>query len=102
MCIRDRELAIAQAKRTGAVLVLATDPDADRVGVAVRTKDDSFVLLSGNEIGLLLMDYVLGTKDARGELSDGSFCVSTVVSSRLTEAISERYGTCLLYTSRCV
>lgn len=87
------ELAIAQAKRTGAVLVLATDPDADRVGVAVRTKDDSFVLLTGNEIGLLLMDYVLGTKDARGELSDGSFCVSTVVSSRLTEAISERYGT---------
>ncbi len=87
------ELAIAQAKRTGAVLVLATDPDADRVGIAVRTKDGEFVLLSGNEIGLLLMDYVLGTKDARGELSDGAFCVSTVVSSRLTEAISEHYGT---------
>ncbi len=87
------ELAIAQAKRTGAVLVLATDPDADRVGVAVRTQDDAFVLLSGNEIGLLLMDYVLGTKDARGELGDGSFCVSTIVSSRLTEAISEHYGT---------
>lgn len=87
------ELAIALAKKTGSDLVLATDPDADRVGVAVRTKDDTFVLLSGNEIGLLLMDYVLGTKDARGELSDGSFCVSTIVSSRLTEAISEHYGT---------
>lgn len=87
------ELAIAQAKRTGAALVLATDPDADRVGVAVRDQDGSFVLLSGNEIGLLLMDYVLGTKDARGELREGSFCVSTIVSSRLTEAISERYGT---------
>ena len=46
------ELAIALAKKTGSDLVLATDPDADRVGVAVRTKDDTFVLLSGNEIGL--------------------------------------------------
>lgn len=87
------ELAIAQAKRTGAALVLATDPDADRVGVAIRTKDGEFVLLSGNEIGLLLMDYILGTKAERGELADKSFCVSTVVSSRLTEAISEHYGT---------
>ncbi len=87
------ELAIAQAKRSGAALVLATDPDADRVGVAVRTESGEYVLLSGNEIGLLLMDYILGTKAGRGELADGSFCVSTVVSSRLTEAISERYGT---------
>ncbi len=87
------ELAIAQARLAGADLVLATDPDADRTGVAVRSRDDSFVLLSGNEIGLLLMDYILGTKAARGELPAGSFCVSTVVSSRLTRAISDHYGT---------
>ncbi|NLB51073.1 MAG: phospho-sugar mutase [Clostridiaceae bacterium] len=87
------ELAIAQARQTGADLVLATDPDADRTGVAVRAGDDSFVLLSGNEIGLLLMDYILGTKAERQELAERSFCVSTVVSSRLTQAISAHYGT---------
>ncbi len=89
------ELALAQAKRVGADLVLATDPDADRTGVALRKKDGSFVLLSGNEIGLLLMDYILGTKADRGELTPASFCVSTVVSSRLTRAISDYYGTAL-------
>ncbi len=87
------ELAIAQARLAGADLVLATDPDADRTGVAVRAGDDSFVLLSGNEIGLLLMDYILGTKAARGELPADSFCVSTVVSSRLTRPITDHYGT---------
>lgn len=86
-------LAIAKAKETGADLVLATDPDADRTGVAIRTKDDEFALLSGNEIGLLLMDYILGERAKRDELPPGSFCVSTVVSSRLTRAISEHYGT---------
>ncbi|NLA70840.1 MAG: phospho-sugar mutase [Clostridiaceae bacterium] len=87
------ELAIAQARRAGADLVMATDPDADRTGVAIRSGDDEFVLLSGNEIGLLLMDYILGTKAERGELPENAFCVSTIVSSRLTRAISEHYGT---------
>ncbi|HZK29382.1 MAG TPA: phospho-sugar mutase, partial [Clostridia bacterium] len=87
------ELAINLAKRAGADLVMATDPDADRTGVAIRTEEDEFVLLSGNEIGLLLMDYILGTKAERGTLPDGAFCVSTVVSSRLTRAISDHYGT---------
>ncbi len=92
------ELALAQAKEAGADLVLATDPDADRTGVALRRKDGSFLLLSGNEIGLLLMDYILGTKAGRGELPPASFCVSTVVSSRLTRAISDHYGTDLYLT----
>lgn len=87
------KLAIAKARETGADLVLATDPDADRTGVALRAPDDSFVLLSGNEIGLLLMDYILDTKAGAGLLPEGSFCVSTVVSSRLTRAISEHFGT---------
>ena len=87
------ELALAQARQAGAGLVLATDPDADRTGVAVRGGDGSYVLLSGNEIGLLLMDYILGTRQSRGQLPAGSFCVSTVVSSRLTQAISDHYGT---------
>lgn len=87
------ELAIQKALSIGADLVLATDPDADRTGVAVRSGEDSFVLLSGNEIGLLLMDYILGTKAERGQLPQPSFCVSTVVSSRLTRAISDHYGT---------
>ena len=64
------------------------------VSVSRQTKDDTFVLLSGGEIGLLLMD-TFRLKDARGELSDSSFCVSTIV-RLLTEAISE-HGTGLCY-----
>lgn len=87
------ELAMRLAEDIGADLVLATDPDADRTGVAFRTAEGDFQLLSGNEIGLLLMDYILATKAERGTLADDAFCVSTVVSSRLTRAISERFGT---------
>jgi phosphoglucomutase len=86
-------LAIEKARQVGADLVLATDPDADRTGVALRDKEDNFVLLSGNEIGLLLMDYILEAKAQRGQLPEDSFCVSTVVSSRLTQAISQHFGT---------
>ena len=92
------ELAIKQAREMGADLVMATDPDADRTGVAIRTADDKFVLLSGNEIGLLLMDYILDKLTNSGKLPEGAFCVSTIVSSRLTIPICKRFDTGLYFS----
>lgn len=89
-------LAIDLAREKKADLVLATDPDSDRVGVAYRNRQDDFVTLSGNEIGFLLMEYILSTKEAQGTLEAPSFCVSTIVSSRLPNAIARRHG-CKLY-----
>ena len=70
---------------------MATDPDCDRVGVAVK-KEDDYVLLSGNDIGCLLMNYILSGKKAQGKLPDKPVVVSTVVSSKLTKPIAEKYG----------
>lgn len=92
------ELAIKQARETGADLVMATDPDADRTGVAIRTADDRFVLLSGNEIGLLLMDYILDKLTVSGKRPKGAFCVTTIVSSRLTIPICQRFNTNLYFS----
>ncbi len=86
------EMAIQLARENNADLVMATDPDADRVGVVVRLGDGSYHIISGNEIGLLLMDYVLGEKKKCGTLGANPFVVSTIVSSRLTRAIAAHYG----------
>lgn len=86
------EMGIALAEEKKADLLIATDPDADRTGVAVRTHDGDFVVLSGNQIGILLMDYVLDAKQRNGGIPDQSFCVTTVVSSRLPLRICENYG----------
>lgn len=86
------QMAINLARSIEASLVLATDPDADRTGVVVRQRDGEYKILTGNEIGLLLMDYILGAKAAAGTLPKNAFCVTTVVSSRLTRTIAEHYG----------
>ena len=86
------QLAIDLAEREGADLVIATDPDADRTGVCVRTSDGDYQILTGNQIGLLLMDYILGAKKASGTLPEKSFVVTTIVSSKLTRAIARYYN----------
>lgn len=86
------DLAISLAKSEGADLVIATDPDGDRCGVAVNDNGE-FKLLSGNEIGVLLLDYILDTKQRLGILPDNSFVVSTVVSTRLTDTIARHFNT---------
>lgn len=91
-------LGMALAEERHADLLLATDPDADRLGVAVRNAQGEFVVLSGNQIGCLLMDYILSQKKAKGELSEQSFVVSTVVSSRLPDIICKHYGVKLFRT----
>jgi phosphoglucomutase len=90
-------MAIELAKAEGADLVIGTDPDGDRCGVAVRD-NDQFKLLAGNEIGLLLLDYILETKKQRDMLPERSFAVTTIVSSRLTGTIAEHFGVDLYTT----
>ena len=85
-------MAIDLATSIDASLVLATDPDADRTGVVVRLSDNNYKIITGNEIGILLMDYILGAKQRAGKLPDDAFCVTTIVSTKLTHAIAEHYG----------
>ncbi len=86
------QLGLQLMEESGADLLIGTDPDADRTGVAVRDHEGSLQVLSGNQIGILLMEYILESKQQRGELPDKSFCVSTVVSSRLPQLIADHYG----------
>jgi len=84
-------LAIELAKKVGANLILATDPDADRTGVAVRNSEGEYILLNGNQIGVLLLNHILETKKQQN-LLDKSFVVSTVVSTRMTEEMCKAYN----------
>ena len=72
-------------------LLLATDPDADRVGVAVKNGDD-YLLLTGNEMGVLLLDYICKTRAARGEDLTKKVAVTTIVSSAMVDALAAEYG----------
>ena len=72
-------------------LLLATDPDADRVGVAVKNGDD-YLLLTGNEMGVLLLDYICKTRAARGEDLTKKVAVTTIVSSAMVDALADEYG----------
>ncbi len=82
------KLAIALADRVHADLILATDPDSDRLGVAARWSDGSFKLFTGNQIGCLLMDYVL----TQTPLSGDEFVVKSIVSTDMADAIAARAG----------
>ncbi len=82
-------LAIAEGKKQDADLVLATDPDADRVGVAVKNLKGEFQLLNGNQIGSLLVYYVLSAKQEQSVLKDNDYIVKTIVTSSLIEKIAE-------------
>lgn len=72
-------------------LLLATDPDSDRVGIAVKTKT-GYRLMTGNETGIMLMNYLLSTRNAKGTLPDAPVAVKTIVTSRLVEKICGKYG----------
>jgi len=86
-------VAVAEGKKIDADLVLATDPDADRVGVAVKNKKGDFQLLNGNQIGSLLVHYVLSSLQAKGALSGNGYVVKTIVTSKLIADIAEHFDT---------
>lgn len=83
--------AIETAKKHNANLVVATDPDADRVGLAEKQGDD-FVCLTGNQIGALLFDYILFAKKEQNTLKDNSVFINTIVTTSLQEKIAKTYG----------
>lgn len=85
------ERALEEARRTGAKLLMATDPDCDRVGVQVE-EGGRFVPLNGNQIGALLIDYLIKVRQERGELRQGETVVTTVVSDMLGQRIARDNG----------
>jgi phosphoglucomutase len=86
------QLAIQYGQQTDADLLLATDPDADRLGVAVKNNSGDYVLLTGNQTGALLLHYMLLQKKEKGMLADNSVILKTIVTSELGRAIAEDYG----------
>lgn len=85
-------LGIEYAKKENADLLLATDPDCDRVGIAVKDENGDFVLLSGNETGLLLFDYICSQRTKHNKMPEEPVMVKTVVTMDLGERIAENYG----------
>ena len=86
------ELGLRYAKEKNADLLLATDPDCDRVGIAVKNAQGDYVLLSGNEVGLLLLDYLCAEKQKHGKMPKDPVLVKTIVTVDLAERIAEHYG----------
>ena len=85
------ELAIAKAEETGADLVLATDPDADRMGIAVRDDSGKMVLMNGNQTASMLTFYALNRWSALGKLGRGGYVVKTIVTTELITEICKRF-----------
>lgn len=86
------------AKETGADLMLATDPDADRVGIAMKCPDGSYELVSGNEMGVLLLDYICAGRIEKGTMPERPVAVESIVSTPLAEKVAEHYGVELRHT----
>ena len=86
------ELGIAYAKKCNADLLLATDPDCDRVGIAVKNKQGEHVLVTGNEVGMLLLDYICSRRIAMETMPEDPVAVKTIVTIDMAERIAEHYG----------
>ena len=85
-------LGLELAKKSGADLMLATDPDADRVGIAIKCPDGSYELVSGNEVGVLLLDYICAGRIEKGTMPERAVAVKSIVSTPLADAVAESYG----------
>lgn len=89
------ELGMKYCEETGSDLLLATDPDCDRVGIAVKWNGD-YKLLTGNEVGALLLDYIASQRIAMGTMPAKPLAVKTIVTTDLCECIAKKYGIELL------
>lgn len=92
------EKGVELAKEVGADLMLATDPDADRVGIAMKCPDGSYELVSGNEMGVLLLDYICAGRIEKGTMPENAVAVESIVSTPLAEKVAEHYGVELRHT----
>ena len=86
------QLGLELAKKENADLMLATDPDADRVGIAIRCPDGSYELVSGNEVGVLLLDYICQGRIENGTMPKNPVAVKSIVSTPLADAVAANYG----------
>ena len=85
-------LGLELAEKTGADLMLATDPDADRVGIAMKCPDGTYELVSGNEVGVLLLDYISAARIENGTMPEKAVAVKSIVSTPLADAVAKNYG----------
>ena len=85
-------LAVDLAKANDADFILGSDPDADRVGIMVRTKDDDFVVISGNQTGVLLLDYLIGAKRRTGKMPENPVALKTIVTTEMARKVAEGNG----------
>ena len=92
------EKGLELAKEVGADLMLATDPDADRVGIAMRCPDGTYELVSGNEMGVLLLDYICAGRIEKGTMPEKPVAVKSIVSTPLADKVAEHYGVELRHT----
>ena len=86
------ELAVKLAKEHNADFILGSDPDADRVGIMVRTKEDDFVVISGNQTGVLLLDYLIGAKKRTGKMPEKPVALKTIVTTEMAHKVAEVNG----------
>ena len=84
-------LAVDLAKKVGSDLIIGTDPDSDRIGTMVRCGDE-YVTISGNQMGVLLLDYIINARRATGKLSEKAGALSSIVSTAMARAVAEANG----------
>lgn len=92
------EMGVELAKKTGADVVFGTDPDADRLGVALKNDDGEFFALTGNQVGILLCDYILTRLKAENKLPANAAVVKSFVSTGMARAICDEFGVTLFET----
>ena len=85
-------LAVELAKQVGADFILGSDPDADRVGIMVRTTAGDYVVISGNQTGVLLLDYLIGAKQRTGTMPDKPVALKTIVTTEMARKVAEVNG----------
>lgn len=86
------EIAIRYGHEIGADILMATDPDADRLGVAVKNLQGEYVVLTGNQMGALMLEYLLSQKQEKGMLPDNGVVIKTIVTSEIGRTIAGQYG----------
>ena len=85
-------LAVDLAKKEGADFILGSDPDADRVGIMVRNDQGEYITISGNQTGVLLLDYLIGAKQRTGKMPDKPVALKTIVTTEMARKVAETNG----------
>ncbi|MBQ3065750.1 MAG: phospho-sugar mutase [Clostridia bacterium] len=91
-------LGIEKAKSVGSDLIIATDPDADRVGIMAKGKDGMFHCLTGNQMGVLLLDYIITALKQKGQLPENAYAIKSIVSTEMATKVCRENGVTMLQT----